>query len=291
MCCCSCFLSGWFLPARQYDTPGALLFWKRHLPGLVLTAEIWLVLYAVFDAVRPGGIAFSAGRLVRNMTFQEYTQGHMWYMPMILGLYLFVLFVACAVQRLGLRAFAVPVCVAGFFFLCSRPRTWCCWRWAVRRWAVCSRWILAAALRPAAGRRLSDPARVPAPRAHRLAGAGRHCVLCRAGWLEFFACAARRGVQCALQLLSSGGVGAVPVRAFEPRAARASRQAGGKPCCCSFGIYLVHVPVQTLLKPVAAGIAVMPLRIVVYVALLLAVGAGVFSWKIPALGRELFYLR
>ena len=62
----------------------------------------------------------------------------------------------------------------------------------------------------------------------------------------------------------------MPVRAFEPRAARASRQAGGKPCCCSFGIYLVHVPVQTLLKPVAAGIAVMPLRIVVYVALPLA---------------------
>ena len=85
----------------------------------------------------------------------------------------------------------------------------------------------------------------------------------------------------------------MPVRAFEPRAARASRQAGGKPCCCSFGIYLVHVPVQTLLKPVAAGIAVMPLRIVVYVALPLAASWALvyFLGKIPALGRALFCLR
>ena len=62
---------------------------------------------------------------------------------------------------------------------------------------------------------------------------------------------------------------------------------------CSFGIYLVHVPVQTLLKPVADGIAVMPMRIVVYFALPLAASWALvhFLGKIPALGRALFYLR
>ena len=116
------------------------------------------------------------------MTFQEYTQGHMWYMPMILGLYLFVPFVVCAVQRLGLRAFAVPVCVAGFFSFVQPP----------------ANVVLLALGRAPLGGVLSLDFRggvyglllaggylarrgCLAPRARRLAGAGRHCVLCRAG--------------------------------------------------------------------------------------------------------------
>lgn len=288
------FLSGWFLLARQYDTPGALLFWKRHLPGLVLTAEIWLVLYAVFDAVRPGGIAFSAGRLVRNMTFQEYTQGHMWYMPMILGLYLFVPFVACAVQRLGLRAFAVPVCAAGFFSFVQPPAN-----------VV----LLALGREPLGGvlsldfgggvyglllvgGYLARRGCLRRVRAVWLVLAGTACF---AGlvWLEFFAYAhgAAYNVRyncfllagqalCLFELLSR--VRRVPAGRLAASLAR-----------CSFGIYLVHVPVQTLLKPVADGIAVMPLRIVVYFALPLAASWALvhFLGKIPALGRALFYLR
>lgn len=264
------FLSGWFLLARQYDTPGALLFWKRHLPGLVLTTEIWLVLYAAFDAVRPGGIAFSTVRLVRNMTFQEYTQGHMWYMPMILGLYLFVPFVACAVQRLGLRALGreplggvLSLDFGGGVYGLLLVGGYLARRGCLRR--VRAVWLA-------------------------LAGTA-----CFAGlvWLEFFAYA--HGVAynvryncfllagqalCLFELLSR--VRRVPAGRLAASLAR-----------CSFGIYLVHVPVQTLLKPVADGIAVMPLRIVVYFALPLAASWALvhFLGKIPALGRVLFYMR
>ncbi len=47
------------------------------------------------------------------------------------------------------------------------------------------------------------------------------------------------------------------------------------------------------MKPVADGIAVMPMRIVVYFALSLAASWALvhFLGKIPALGRALFYLR
>ena len=225
------FLSGWFLLARQYDTPGALLFWKRHLPGLVLTAEIWLVLYAVFDAVRPGGIAFSAGRLVRNMTFQEYTQGHMWYMPMILGLYLFVPFVACAVQRLGLRAFAVPVCAAGFFSFVQPPAN-----------VV----LLALGREPLGGvlsldfgggvyglllvgGYLARRGCLRRVRAVWLVLAGTACfagLVC----LEFFAYAHGVAYNVRYNCFLLAGQALCLFRAFEPCAARARRQAGGKPC-------------------------------------------------------------
>lgn len=225
------FLSGWFLLARQYDTPGALLFWKRHLPGLVLTVEIWLVLYAVFDAVRPGGIAFSARRLVRNMTFQEYTQGHMWYMPMILGLYLFVPFVACAVQRLGLRAFAVPALRGGFFALCSRPRTWCCWRWAASRWRRALAGFWRRRIRPAAGRWLSGPApgACAAVRAAWLALAGTACF---AGlvWLEFFAYAHGVAYNVRYNCFLLAGQALCLFELFEPCGGACPQAAGGKPC-------------------------------------------------------------
>lgn len=86
---------------RFYDRCACIKFWKTKWCGLVLATEIWIVAYNVFLCVAEG-VQLDGWSLVRNMFFLEAVpMGHMWYMPMIIGLYLFLPFIANGLKMLN----------------------------------------------------------------------------------------------------------------------------------------------------------------------------------------------
>ena len=110
------FITGYLLLVRKYDTTGCKLFWQKNWLGLLITTEIWIVLYRLFLAwFCDSGLSIVT--FIKNMLFLEHVSPqymtHMWYMPMIIGLYIFIPFVANAVQSVDTKALAFPMIFAG----------------------------------------------------------------------------------------------------------------------------------------------------------------------------------
>lgn len=96
-------LSGYLLLPRKYDYQGILKFYKKNLLPLLLTWEIWLLLYAVYLGIR-NGTGFGLGQYLKSAFFLERIDlSHSWYVPAIIGIYLFLPFVAIAVQKVNWR--------------------------------------------------------------------------------------------------------------------------------------------------------------------------------------------
>ena len=92
-------ISGYLLLDRAYDYERSKRFYRNNLLGLVLTTEIWIVIYNLFNVYFYGyNLDFEV--LIRNMLFVKNTEmTHMWYMPVIIGLYMFIPFAANALQH------------------------------------------------------------------------------------------------------------------------------------------------------------------------------------------------
>lgn len=84
---------------------------------LVLTTEIWVVIYEIHH-LTIGKQEFVLLDFVKDLFFvKDNIFGHFWYMPMIIGLYLAVPFVANAIKNIDLKLLAVPLtvlCIAVF---------------------------------------------------------------------------------------------------------------------------------------------------------------------------------
>lgn len=114
------FMSGYLMLDRFYDRDACVRFWKNKWIGLLVATEIWLVIYNVFLCYA-GGAEFSFVGLIENMLFLERVpMGHMWYMPMIIGLYLFLPFMANGLKMLDdarVLIFPLSVGIALFFVM------------------------------------------------------------------------------------------------------------------------------------------------------------------------------
>lgn len=81
-------ISGYLLLGRTYDEESARRFWRGNCLKLFLCAEIWIVIYEIINAAA-GNRQFSPYHLIRQMLFLENSSmNHIWYIPMILGMYL-----------------------------------------------------------------------------------------------------------------------------------------------------------------------------------------------------------
>ena len=97
------FITGYLLLDRSYDEKNCVKFYKRNLIGLLITTEIWVIIYNCFNMWFKGSEC-DVFTLLKNMTFLKNTDmSHMWYMPVILGIYLLLPFVANALQNSGAR--------------------------------------------------------------------------------------------------------------------------------------------------------------------------------------------
>lgn len=87
-------------------------FYKKKLLPMFICTEIWIILYYLFNS-------FIAGRfldvkvLLRNVFFLEHTQmTNMWYMPMILGIYFVLPFLAVIFRHFSLHSLIWPLVIS-----------------------------------------------------------------------------------------------------------------------------------------------------------------------------------
>ncbi len=87
-------ITGYLLLDRTYNDERIRKFWKNNCKGLIIVTIIWSVIYAIslqFISFGSSQVNFSESG---NLFFS-----HMWYMPMIIGMYLSMPFVSSALER------------------------------------------------------------------------------------------------------------------------------------------------------------------------------------------------
>ena len=87
-------ITGYLLLDRAYNDERVRKFWDKNCKGLIIVTIIWAVIYAIslqFITVNSMSVNFGeAGTLFFS---------HMWYMPMIIGMYLSMPFVSMALKH------------------------------------------------------------------------------------------------------------------------------------------------------------------------------------------------
>ena len=87
-------ITGYLLLDRVYDDEKVRKFWNKSCKGLVIVTVIWSIIYAISIQV----VAFFSSQVnpveAGNLFFS-----HMWYMPMIIGMYLSMPFVATSLNH------------------------------------------------------------------------------------------------------------------------------------------------------------------------------------------------
>ena len=87
-------ITGYLLLDRSYDDERVRKFWSKNCKGLIIVTVIWAIIYAIslqFVTVGSSHVNFSEAG---NLFFS-----HMWYMPMIIGMYLSMPFVSNALEH------------------------------------------------------------------------------------------------------------------------------------------------------------------------------------------------
>ena len=108
-------LSGYLLLPRNFDELKTKNFYKRNLLPLLLTWEMWIPLNN-WLAWWYENIEFHGSVLLKNMLFIEPVHiGHSWYMPVIIGMYLFIPFVSRVLKTMSAREIFIPLSIVYFY--------------------------------------------------------------------------------------------------------------------------------------------------------------------------------
>jgi len=102
------FLSGYLLLDREYDEVSIRRFWIHKWLVLLGCTGIWFVIYEVFLWMIGKGES-DLLVILQHLTFTRLSNmSHAWYMGMILGLYMFLPFIAMALRKLDKKVFVLP---------------------------------------------------------------------------------------------------------------------------------------------------------------------------------------
>lgn len=102
-------LTGALMLNREYDIKK---FYKKSLIPLFLTTEIWTIINYFYYCTQYSA-EFSLKNLLYNMAFIRTSPlNHMWYMPMILGIYLVIPFVAKALKDMRFSDVLLPLIIS-----------------------------------------------------------------------------------------------------------------------------------------------------------------------------------
>lgn len=104
------FITGYLLLPRSFnDGKDIVKFYRHNLLGLLITTEIWIVLQNIFLSIF-FQTHFSYNTLIKDMLFLENVKiPSMWYMPVIIGLYIFVPFISNILNKFGFKYIFFPV--------------------------------------------------------------------------------------------------------------------------------------------------------------------------------------
>lgn len=110
------FLTGFLLLDRSYDEVQVIQFIRKRWLGIVIATASWILLYDIFlrfylHQHTNIGLVVKEILMVRNVNMP-----HMWYMPMIIGIYLFVPFMANALHTVKrVQVLYVPVAIVSVY--------------------------------------------------------------------------------------------------------------------------------------------------------------------------------
>lgn len=113
-------LTGYLLLNREYDTEKTKKFWKRNFFGVTLATVIWIGLYFWFNCWFKE-VPFKGDDLTRQLLLLANPYcNHLWYMYQIVGIYLFLPFIANALKSVDKKLTIFPMIVA-FLYLFIPP--------------------------------------------------------------------------------------------------------------------------------------------------------------------------
>ncbi len=113
-------LSGYLLVSREYDAQKTLQFYKNNLLSLLLTWEIWILIYNLF-LMWFNKKPFDIGTYIRNVFFlQKVDLNHTWYIPMIIGMYIFLPYAANILHTVSTEILLIfMIIVYGYLYIVS----------------------------------------------------------------------------------------------------------------------------------------------------------------------------
>jgi len=105
------FLTGALILKKQIEKDEDVnQFYKRNLLPLFITIEIWNIIYNIFLVFI--NKQFNIGIFLKDILFlKQVNMPNMWYMPMILGVYIAIPFIAKIVKTFTLRTIKIPMLI------------------------------------------------------------------------------------------------------------------------------------------------------------------------------------
>ena len=110
------FITGYLMLGKYYKKEDIFTFYKTKVWKLLKITWIWTAIYCI------AGILFlnrdfSVIDVIKQFLFisDQLSAPHMWYMPAIIGVYLFIPFVSNILQKIDTRVLIVLLCLAVFY--------------------------------------------------------------------------------------------------------------------------------------------------------------------------------
>ena len=96
-------ISGYLLLDRTYERDTIIKFWKNNWFKLLICTEIWFLIYELFlKYIIKQDVPVQI--IIKDMLFiHKINMGHVWYMPMILGMYVLIPFVAIVLKNIDMN--------------------------------------------------------------------------------------------------------------------------------------------------------------------------------------------
>lgn len=109
------FLTGYLLLDKNYSDKEARDFWKNKWLALVICTEIWFAIYDVL-LFSLGYEEFDIVEIVEDLLFfRAISMTHVWYLPVIIGIYLLLPLVSNAFMSFEVKTIIKPLIICTFF--------------------------------------------------------------------------------------------------------------------------------------------------------------------------------
>lgn len=112
------FLTGYLLLDRPYDEKGIQRFYRHNFVPLLLTTELWIIIYEAFISWYTNTPVDVWAALKDLLFLKQCNLSHMWYMPMIIGMYLGIPLMSNAVKTCNLRYLELLIGIAFIVLFC-----------------------------------------------------------------------------------------------------------------------------------------------------------------------------
>lgn len=108
-------LTGYLLLPREYDVKKAGEFFKYKFVRLLIVWELWILIYQIFLSWYNQQPVLPQEYLKRALFLENAGLSHTWYMPAIIGMYLFIPFVAIALRSMNGKTLGILMTVCYFY--------------------------------------------------------------------------------------------------------------------------------------------------------------------------------